>query len=868
MIMARLQLCDYHNMVAILEKSEHNVDFHPMVDFIEASPLRIETTEEETKILAIVDGILRTVTDSSLRRNLKLKDKEGISSLPDMKLFENLTLIGYNISPNQKFTFQKGQFSHQWKYLIHTIMQCLSPKSTGFNEFSSNIATALVCLATNRTYNFSKMIFDGLVKNVNKKISEFLMYPRFLTMCLRMSQFGQITHTQTYVVPFHTRKLFNTLRVNSPSFSGRIVPLFDSMLVHQGEGSSTPTESHHTPFPKAQHTLHTTHSSPPIPSVTTTPIPPATSSETTPIKQYTRRARIAQSSALPPVADEPASPLRNVSQGEAYPTESGFIADQDRATISKSSPLPHDSAPRVTSHATVQGSMQQIINELTTLCTSLQRQYSELVVKFEAQELEITRLKARVKLLEDREGVAAEGSGDDAPIKGRNLDEGEAASERASDDTEEMATILTSIDAATVLASGAAEVPTGSGPIPTAGSPTTEVPTGSDVVPTASPVFATATVVTPYRRRKGKEVMIESETPKKTESSRADRCPGCQRAGRATRERGSEKGQQRKPWTKKQKRDYDMAVIKSNLGWKVKDFKGMTFEEVEAKFNSVWKQIKDFIPIGSKEEAKRIKRKGLSLEQESAKKFKPSKEVNEEAKSPDEVPEDKIKEMMQLVPIEEVYVEALQVKHLIIDWKVHSEGQRAYWKITRLGGSSACYQFFIDLLKHLDREDLNQLSRLVKETLNNRPPTSDKEMELWVELSRLYEPDDEDQLWTHTQNLMYAPVEWKLYDSCGVHHVTAKDKKIFMLVEKDYPLKKGLALVMISYKLQVENYSRMAKDLILKIYKISSTPRQQGIEFPLAEEVPTASEEGCHCQKKREATAKKIALLSNSRRNC
>nr|GFC99084.1 hypothetical protein [Tanacetum cinerariifolium] len=122
-------------MVAILLKSEHNVDFHPMVDFIEASPLRyaltvkptvyvshirqfwstarIETTKEGTQILATVDGIHRTVTESSLRRNLKLKDEEGISSLLDTELFENLTLMRYDISPNQKFTFQKGQFSHQ-----------------------------------------------------------------------------------------------------------------------------------------------------------------------------------------------------------------------------------------------------------------------------------------------------------------------------------------------------------------------------------------------------------------------------------------------------------------------------------------------------------------------------------------------------------------------------------------------------------------------------------------------------------------------------------------------------------------------------------------------------------------------------------
>nr|GFD38225.1 hypothetical protein [Tanacetum cinerariifolium] len=48
------------------------------------------------------------------------------------------------------------------------------------------------------------------------------------------------------------------------------------------------------------------------------------------------------------------------------------------------------------------------------------------------------------------------------------MDEGEAATERISDDSQEMATVLTSMDAATVLASGVVDVPTGSGSIPTA----------------------------------------------------------------------------------------------------------------------------------------------------------------------------------------------------------------------------------------------------------------------------------------------------------------------------------------------------------------------------------------------------------------
>nr|GEX62390.1 hypothetical protein [Tanacetum cinerariifolium] len=662
-------------MVAILEKGEHNIEFHPMVDFIEASPLRIETAKEGTKILATVDGIVRTVSESSLRRNLKLRDEEGISTLPDAELFENLTLMGYNIYPNLKFTFQKGKFSHQWKYLIHTIMQCLSPKSIGFKEFSSNIATALVCLATNRNYNFSKMIFDGLVKNVNNKVSKFLMYLRFLTMCLRMSQFGKITHTQTYVIPFHTKKLFTTLRVNSPSFSDRIVPLFDAMLVQQGEGSGTPTEPHHTPSPEAQPPSHTAHSSSSLSPVTTTSIPTVTPSDTTPIRQYTRRIRIAQSSVPPTVADELASPQRDVSQGEACPTDSGFIADQDRATINKSSTLPHDSAPRVTSPVAVEGT----------------------------QEVEINRLKERVKLLEEREGAAATKSRDDAPIKGMSMDEGEAATERVSDDTEEMATVLTSMDAATVLASGVVDVPTGSGSIPTASTP----------------------------------------------------AKGHQRTGRTTEEREDQRRAEQIA------KDAEIARIHAK-------------EELQ-----IWKQMEDFIPTGSKEETKRIKRKGINLEQESAKKQKTLEEVTKEAKSPEEVPEEKVKEMMQLVPIEEV-------------------------------------------------EDLNQLWRLVKETLSNRPPISDKEMELW------------------------------LYDSCGVHHVTSKDKEIFMLVEKDYPLRKGLALVMICYKLQVDNFLHMGRIVENKMHKAFPL---RIIKFPLAEEVPTASVEGCHCQKKSKATARKIALL-------
>nr|GFB81987.1 hypothetical protein [Tanacetum cinerariifolium] len=201
-------------------------------------------------------------------------------------------------------------------------------------------------------------------------------------------------------------------------------------------------------------------------------------------RQYLRKARIAHSSALLTIADEHASPVRDVSEGEACPTESGFIEDQDRATIAKYSTLPYNSAPRVISPAADEGSMQHTISELMALCTSLQRQHFELLAKFQAQEVDILRLKERVQVLENRESIAGKQSGDDALIKGMSINEGEATAERISDDSKELAIVLTSIDAATVLAGGI-DVPTGNGSIPTASPPATDISTGSEVAPTA-----------------------------------------------------------------------------------------------------------------------------------------------------------------------------------------------------------------------------------------------------------------------------------------------------------------------------------------------------------------------------------------------
>nr|GEV84730.1 ribonuclease H-like domain-containing protein [Tanacetum cinerariifolium] len=413
--MARLVFCDYHNMIAILEKYEHNVDFYQIVDFVKASHIRyaltinptvyvsyiqqfwstarIETTNEGTKILAIVDGKPRTISKSSIRRNLKLND------------------------------------------------ECLSPKSTGFNEFSSNIATAM------------------------------------------------------------------------------------------GEGSGTPTEPHHTPSPEAQQSPQHDLSSSIHPPVTTATIP------------------------------------------TVIPTEIPTL----RENIIHSSTLPYDSTPRVTSL------------------------------------------------------VADEGK--DATIKGRSLEIGEEAAKEKS--TKSGISVPPAAEVATV-----------------------SIPTGSGMVPTASPIFTTASGVTPYSRRKGKEKMVESDTLKnkklqeqidvqvaremEEQIAKEDQRMNEQiaRDAEIARIHAEEELQmlidrlyRSNETIAKYLQEYEQYAVDLSIEERIDMInelvkyqdhyaKGMSLEEIREKFILVWKQIEDFFPMASKEEGERFKRKGLRLEQDSAKKVK------------------------------------------------------------------------------------------------------------------------------------------------------------------------------------------------------------------------------------------------------
>ncbi|GJZ44593.1 hypothetical protein Tco_0591848 [Tanacetum coccineum] len=117
--------------------------------------------------------------------------------------------------------------------------------------------------------------------------------------------------------------------------------------------------------------------------------------------------------------------------------------------------------------------------------------------------------------------------------------------------------------------------------------------------------------------------------------------------------------------------------------------------------------------------------------------------VGEEKK----VSEEELKKLLVIVPVEEVYIEALQVKYPIIDWEVFTKESRSYWRIIRVGNHIEVYQVFEDMLKRFDRDNLEKLWDLVKKKFSSTDPTVDKEKVLWVDLKRLFEPDDDDTLW-------------------------------------------------------------------------------------------------------------------------
>ncbi|GJU95254.1 hypothetical protein Tco_1320010 [Tanacetum coccineum] len=428
--MAALTFADSHNMVAYLEKSETNADFAEI--FWSATKTKI--VNNETQIRVKVDGKTIVITESFVRRDLHFDDENGITCLTNTEIFENLQLMGYE-KLSDKLTFLKPFFSPQWKYLIHTILQCLSSKSTAWNEFGTNIASAVICLAKNQKFNFSKLIFDGMLRNLDPNSKKFLMYPRFLQLFLnnQIENLAAVFNDE-YDTPSHTKKVFANMRRKGKDFSGTVTPLFPSMLASQaveGEGSGQPTEPQHTPT-----TASPSHVEP-IPTVASSSHPKKTHKRR---KTKSKVTEIPQSSEPTNLdADEAVHEERGDSVERAATTAASLDAEQDSGNINRTQstaipnvPFPQGigsggsprcqeamgdtiaqtrservstpsyDSPLLGVNTPGSGEDSMKLNELMEMCTKLFDRVLDLKNVKDAQDLEITNLKKRGKKLEKK----------------------------------------------------------------------------------------------------------------------------------------------------------------------------------------------------------------------------------------------------------------------------------------------------------------------------------------------------------------------------------------------------------------------------------------------------------------------------------
>nr|GEY78051.1 hypothetical protein [Tanacetum cinerariifolium] len=114
----------------------------------------------------------------------------------------------------------------QWKFLIHSILQSLSAKRTSWNEFSTAMASAVICLSKGQRFNFSRYIFDSLVRNVDSSSK----YPRFIQLIIQAQVVDLSSHTICYISPALTQKVFANMRRVGKGFLGEETPLFENML--------------------------------------------------------------------------------------------------------------------------------------------------------------------------------------------------------------------------------------------------------------------------------------------------------------------------------------------------------------------------------------------------------------------------------------------------------------------------------------------------------------------------------------------------------------------------------------------------------------------------------------------------------------
>nr|GEY70512.1 putative ribonuclease H-like domain-containing protein [Tanacetum cinerariifolium] len=154
---------DVHIYRSMIGSLMYLTSSRPDIMFAFWRTVTVKSSNDVTRLQALVDKKRVVVTEAEIRDALHLDDAEGVDCLPNEEIFTELARIGYE-KPTTKLTFYKAFFSSQWKFLIHTILQSMSAKRTSLNEFSSVMESVVICLSTGKGCSGVKTpLFEGML---------------------------------------------------------------------------------------------------------------------------------------------------------------------------------------------------------------------------------------------------------------------------------------------------------------------------------------------------------------------------------------------------------------------------------------------------------------------------------------------------------------------------------------------------------------------------------------------------------------------------------------------------------------------------------------------------------------------------------
>ncbi|GJU20431.1 hypothetical protein Tco_1153773 [Tanacetum coccineum] len=293
-----------------------------------------------------------------------------------------------------------------------------------------------------------------------------------------------------------------------------------------------------------------------------------------------------------------------------------------------------------------------------------------------------------------------------------------------------------------------------------------------------------------------------------------------------------------RPPTKNQLRNQMMTYLKHVGNFKHSELKTKKFEEIQALYEKIKRSDEDFISIGSAEDERLIKRmneKGIDSSKSEV--IKESKEeVQEESKEEESKRKRKLGTRKKMKSRKRRFIQNTSED----DSEKENEELRLYLTIApdeekeadkaehleeinqnvviRSNGQKRYFSTLMRVLSIFDREDLNAVYQLVMDRYQDEIPEGFDRV-LWGDLMVMFNPDDENEFWNSQQD--WNIVSWKLHGSSGVHTlVTETGLVIHMLVEKKYPLRKKVLVQMLKLKLESEEDSTMALELIRFIKKL------------------------------------------------